>query len=117
MPWAVYHGERSGIKLHVSFPNETNRPLKVVETTGLKHDGSIGEQPEEKRFILVCDRAYFSINKVDCYQKEYQYFVLRIKENMQLTHFICILGYLKNKMKSFIVLSSLSITKEKKSVS
>ena len=39
LPWALYHGERSGIKLHVSFTNETAMPLKVVETTGLKHDG------------------------------------------------------------------------------
>ena len=61
LPWAVYHGERSGIKLHVSFTNETAMPLKVVETTGLKHDGPIGESLEDKRFILVCDRAYFSV--------------------------------------------------------
>ena len=67
LPWALYHGERSGIKLHVSFTNETAMPLKVVETTGLKHDGPIGESLEDKRFILVCDRAYFSIDKVDRY--------------------------------------------------
>ncbi|WP_256239467.1 hypothetical protein [Bacillus sp. V3B] len=28
LPWAVYHGERSGIKLHVGFTNETAMPLK-----------------------------------------------------------------------------------------
>ncbi|AWE06487.1 IS4 family transposase [Lysinibacillus sp. 2017] len=84
LPWALYHGERSGIKLHVSLTNETAMPLKVVETTGLKHDGPIGEQLEDKRFILVCDRAYFSIDKVDRYRKEHQDFVLRIKENVQL---------------------------------
>ena len=54
--------------------------LKVVETTGLKHDGPIGESLEDKRFILVCDRAYFSIDKVDRYLKEQQHFVLRLKE-------------------------------------
>ncbi|WP_427107736.1 IS4 family transposase [Lysinibacillus xylanilyticus] len=84
LPWAVYHGERSGIKLHVSFTNETSMPLKVVETTGLKHDGPIGEFLEDKRFILVCDRAYFSIDKVDRYLKEHQHFVLRLKDNVQL---------------------------------
>ena len=84
LPWAVYHGERSGIKLHVSFTNETSMPLKVVETTGLKHDGPIGECLEDKRFILVCDRAYFSIDKVDRYLKEHQHFVLRLKDNVQL---------------------------------
>ena len=84
LPWAVYHGERSGIKLHVSFTNETAMPLKVVETTGLKHDGPIGESLEDKRFILVCDRAYFSIDKVDRYVQEHQDFVIRLKDNVQL---------------------------------
>lgn len=84
LPWAVYHGERSGIKLHVSFTNETAMPLKVVETTGLKHDGPMGESLEDKRFILVCDRAYFSIDKVDRYVQEHQDFVIRLKDNVQL---------------------------------
>lgn len=43
LPWALYHGERSGIKLHVSFTPETGMPLDVMETTGLVHDGPIGE--------------------------------------------------------------------------
>lgn len=86
LPWAVYHGERSGIKLHVSFTNETVMPLQIVETTGLKHDGPIGVSLEDKRFILVCDRAYFSIDKVDRYvtEKEKQHFVIRLKDNVQL---------------------------------
>ncbi|MGE7092471.1 IS4 family transposase [Lysinibacillus sp. NPDC048646] len=84
LPWALYHGERSGIKLHVSFTNESAMPLKVVETTGLKHDGPIGESLEDKRFILVGDRAYFSIDKVDRYVKEKQDFVIRLKDNLHL---------------------------------
>ncbi|MCM3068649.1 IS4 family transposase, partial [Priestia flexa] len=32
LPWAVYHGERSGIKLHVSYTPKTDMPLQVVET-------------------------------------------------------------------------------------
>lgn len=50
-------------------------PLKVVETIGLKHDDSIGEFLEDKRFILVCYRAYFSIDKVDRYLKDHQHYV------------------------------------------
>lgn len=84
LPWALYHGERSGIKLHVSFTNDTGMPLKVVETTGLKHDGPIGKELEDKRFILVGDRAYFSIEKVDLYKEDGQGFVFRMKENIQL---------------------------------
>ncbi|OCS87050.1 IS4 family transposase [Caryophanon latum] len=84
LPWALYHGERSGIKLHVSFTNTTGMPLQVVETTGLRHDGPIGEQLEDKRFILVADRAYFALDKVDCYAQTGQDFVIRLKENIQL---------------------------------
>ncbi|WP_341302179.1 IS4 family transposase [Lysinibacillus sp. FSL H8-0500] len=85
LPWALYHGERSGIKLHVSFTNATEMPLKVVETTGLKHDGPIGEKLADKRFILVADRAYFSIDKADCYAQTGQDFVIRLKENIHLS--------------------------------
>lgn len=61
-------------------------PLKIVEAIGLKHDGPIGESLEDKRFILVCDRVYFSIAKVDRYviEKEKQHFVIRLKDNVQL---------------------------------
>src|SRR4051794_2453595 len=59
-------------------------PLQIVETTGLKHDGPVGKNSEDARFILVCDRAYFSIKKVDRYLQEKQHFVLRLKDNIQL---------------------------------
>ncbi|SFP79949.1 Transposase DDE domain-containing protein [Halolactibacillus halophilus] len=84
LPWALYHGERAGIKLHVGFTNETDMPLHVVETTGLKHDGPIGKELEDSRFILVGDRAYFSIDKVDDYLENGQDFVFRLKDNIQL---------------------------------
>ena len=84
LPWALYHGERSGIKLHVSFTNQTGMPLQIVETTGLKHDGPIGVLLEDKSFILVADRAYFSIDKVDRYVRTKQDFVIRLKDNIQL---------------------------------
>lgn len=84
MPWAPYHGERAGIKLHVAFTNETDMPLRVVETAGLKHDGPIGKELEDPRFILVGDRAYFSIDKVDDYLESGQDFVFRLKDNIQL---------------------------------
>lgn len=76
---AIYHGERSGIKLHVSLTNETTMPLQVVETTGLKHDGPVSENLVDARFILFCDRAYFSIEKVDRYLQEKQHFIVRLK--------------------------------------
>lgn len=86
LPWAVYHGERSGIKLHVSFSLETKMPLEVIETVGLKHDGPVGRRLADKRFVLVEDRAYFSIKQVDQYLIEKQDFVIRVKENVKLSN-------------------------------
>lgn len=69
LPWAVYHGELSSVKLHVSYSSETGMPVKVVETTGLKYDGPIGEQLADKRFVLVEDRAYFAIKRLDRFRR------------------------------------------------
>ena len=81
LPWALYHGERSGIKLHVSFTNSTGMPLQVVETTGLKHDGPIGVELEDKGFIIVADRAF--INEVTE--------ILEIaRTKYKITHYTCL---------------------------
>lgn len=61
-------------------------PLQVVETTSLKHDGPIGVDLEDQRFIIVADRAYFSIDKANRYAKTNQDFVIRLKDNIQLNH-------------------------------
>ena len=84
LPWALYHGERAGIKLHVSYSPLTEMPLQVVETTGLVHDGPIGEQLVDCRFILVEDRAYFKIKRIDQFTEDQQKFVIRVKENVEI---------------------------------
>lgn len=84
LPWAPYHGERSGIKLHVSYTPATDMPLQIAETTGLVHDGPVGEQLTDKRFILVEDRAYFKIKRIDKFVEDTQKFVIRMKENVQI---------------------------------
>ncbi len=53
LPWAVYHGERSGINLHVSYSPKTDMPLQVIECTGLVHDGGVGERLIDPRFVMV----------------------------------------------------------------
>lgn len=85
LPWALYHGERAGIKLHVSYSPLTEMPFQVVETTGLQHDGPIGEQLVDSRFIMVEDRAYFKIKRIDQFSGEdKQMFVIRMKENVEI---------------------------------
>lgn len=85
LPWAVYHGKKAGVKLHVSYATETSMPVDVVETTGLTHDGPIGEKLADKRFVLVEDRAYFSIKRLDDFKENGQDFVIRMKDNVQLS--------------------------------
>lgn len=86
LPWALYHGERAGIKLHVSYTPHTEMPLQVVETTGLVHDGPISEQLADARFIMVEDRAYLKIKRIDQFVSDQQKFVIRMKENIEVYH-------------------------------
>ncbi|WP_157685418.1 IS4 family transposase [Paenibacillus donghaensis] len=84
LPWALFHGERAGIKLHVAFAADTEQPVQVIETLGSAHDGPVGESLANKDYILVNDRAYGKIKRFDQYVKEQQFFVTRIKENITL---------------------------------
>ena len=86
LPWAPYHGERSGVKLHIALEHSTNNLEKVFETTGLEHDSPILDQLVDKRYILVADRAYLQIKRSDFFVKEKQSFVIRIKNNVELSH-------------------------------
>lgn len=86
LPWAVYHGKRSGIKLHVAYDATANMPTKVIETVATTHDGPIGEKLANPDFIMVEDRAYGKIQRFDTYAEQNQYFVIRIKENMTLVN-------------------------------
>ena len=81
--WALYHGERSGIKLPISFTNSTGMPLQVVEITGLKHDSPIGVDLEDKRFIIV---PIFRLTKRIVMRMTKQDFVILLKDNIQLNH-------------------------------
>jgi hypothetical protein len=82
--WAPYHGERAGIKLHVAFHAESGQPQQVVETVGSRHDGPIGEVLANPEFIIVQDRAYGKIERLDRYKSERQSFVIRLKDNVHL---------------------------------
>jgi hypothetical protein len=86
LPWALYHGGRSGIKLHVAFSAATEQPVQVIETMGTAHDGPVGENLVDKDYIVVNDRAYGKIKRFDAYVRDKQYFVTRIKENVTLVN-------------------------------
>nr|WP_245629311.1 IS4 family transposase [Geobacillus jurassicus] len=81
LPWAPYHGERAGVKLHVAYSPESSSPADVVETIGLRHDVPVGEQLTNLQQVLVEDRAYFKIERIDRFAEQHQLFVIRMKDN------------------------------------
>jgi len=84
LPWAPFHGERSGIKLHIAFHTASGQPQNVIETVGSRHDGPVGEELADSAYIIVQDRAYGKIERFDRYKTEGQSFVIRLKENVQI---------------------------------
>nr|WP_236693053.1 IS4 family transposase [Aneurinibacillus tyrosinisolvens] len=86
LPWAPYRGKRSGVKLHVALLEASEMPYKVRETTGLGHDSPMMKEFLDPKFILVADRAYFQIKRIDTFVKPEtkQPFVIRLKMNVAL---------------------------------
>jgi hypothetical protein len=84
LPWAPYHGERAGIKLHVSLQAENGQPLNAIESIGAKHDGPVSEGLAHADYIMVMDRAYGKLERLDRYKEAGQSFVIRLRDNVHL---------------------------------
>jgi len=84
LPWAPYHGERAAVKLHVALRAQNGQPLDVTETIGARHDGPLCESLENLDFIMVMDRAYGKLERLDRYKQEGQSFVIRLRDNVHL---------------------------------
>ncbi|WP_233434119.1 transposase, partial [Geobacillus stearothermophilus] len=82
--WAPYPGERAGVKLDVADSPESSVPADGVETTGLRHDGPVGEQLTNAPQVLVEDLAYFKIERLDRFVEQQQLFVIRMNDNIEL---------------------------------
>ncbi|QQK79360.1 hypothetical protein HUG20_05295 [Salicibibacter cibi] len=41
LPWAPYHGKRSGVKMHPYFRVDTLLPIQVETSKGLTHDAPV----------------------------------------------------------------------------
>jgi len=86
LPWSLYHGQRSGIKLHVAYTPSTGMPLEVKETTGLVHDGPVGVSLADTDYVIVEDRAYGKHEQLDAYQENHQGFVIRLRDKIKCHH-------------------------------
>lgn len=58
--------------------------MDVVETIGLRHDGPVGEPLPDIQQVLVEDRAYFKIERIDRFVEQNQLFVIRMKDNVEI---------------------------------
>jgi hypothetical protein len=84
LPWAPYHGERAGVKLHVALRAETGQPLQVEESVGSRHDGPMSESLTHASFVMVMDRAYGKLERLDRFKQNGQSFVVRLRDNVHL---------------------------------
>lgn len=84
LPWAPYHGERAAVKLHVALRAQSGQPLSVTETVGSRHDGPVCESLENPDFIMVMDRAYGKLERLDRYKQDGQSFVIRLRDNVHI---------------------------------
>lgn len=82
LPWAPYHGDRSGVKMHTFFHVDTMLPIQVEVSKGLTHDASIANKFAHQLITSVRDRAYATIPDFDGLEKDEKGFVIRLKKSM-----------------------------------
>ncbi len=70
--------------MHVAYSPEQQMPSDIVETVGLRHDGPVGERLTDVQTVLVEDRAYFKIERLDRFVEQKQPFVIRMKDNVEI---------------------------------
>jgi hypothetical protein len=85
MKWAGFHGQRSGIKLHVQLAVDAFMPTKVEESLAKRHDSTMADKLIDPMSIVVEDRAYGKIDRFDKYLTDLkQSFVIRIKDSLNV---------------------------------
>ncbi|KHL91188.1 hypothetical protein QW71_36105 [Paenibacillus sp. IHB B 3415] len=84
MSWAPYKKFRAGLKLHVAVSHGQRSPVNVEESIARRNDAPFGEVLADPDYILVQDRAYGKISRLDQYVLHGQSFVIRLKDNLHL---------------------------------
>ncbi|MBE0339353.1 transposase [Paenibacillus sp. 23TSA30-6] len=72
------------MRLHVALQAENGHPLQVIETLGFRHDGPVCEALAQPDYILVMDRAYGKLERLDDFKIQGQSFVIRLRDNVHL---------------------------------
>jgi hypothetical protein len=82
LPWAPYHGKRSGVKIHTLFHVDTLLPIQAEPSKGLTHDASVAGKFAHQLITSVRDRAYATIGDFDGLEEDRKCFVIRLKKSM-----------------------------------
>lgn len=56
----------------------------LMKTVGSKHDGPVSEGLSHVDYIMVMDRAYAKLERLDRYKENGQSFVIRLKDNVHI---------------------------------
>lgn len=84
LPWALFHGEKGAVKLHIALDIATQLPQKITETIARSHDSTVMEDVIDRQYIVIADRGYEKIERFDDFNRIGQKFVIRIKESTTL---------------------------------
>lgn len=66
--------------MHVALRAENVQPLKVNETIGSRHDGPVSKNLTHTEYIMVMDRVYGKLGRLDRYKEDGQSFVIRLRD-------------------------------------
>jgi hypothetical protein len=52
LPWAAYHGKRTGMKLHVAYSPELELPIDVIKTIEFRHNALLEKRSQTNTTFL-----------------------------------------------------------------
>lgn len=85
LPWAHFHGGRSGVKLHVRLDVLTRALVQAETSLARNHDlTTVSRLESTPRVVTVEDRAYADTRRMDVLHETGRYFVIRLKNNMEM---------------------------------
>ena len=82
-PWARFRKRKGAIKLHTLMDLRGNIPCFIYVSDGRTHDVNVLDQlPIEPGSFYVMDRAYIDFRRLYLFTKDFAYFVVRAKKNL-----------------------------------
>jgi hypothetical protein len=82
LSWAPFRGEKSGIKVHVTFDVNDSLPIQAEDSDALEPDGlQLPLLTQRSSCVYIGDRGYASYKDFDAMQEKQQFFVIRLKKN------------------------------------